>query len=223
MYYLEIITPSKVSVSFRYIVKIFRQGYDVFIEADGNLYKAGIDLTVSRRIPGERDAHVVIFTRDDKLYLQDLNSTNGTYVNGVRVSPGMTREVFEEDTITIGYYTTARVVRTPTEESLRKKLDIKSVSITMANCIRRCQVHLLEGNIDNALREFSSFWRVFKDYIEPECKFTQEVCNAVREVYQVYTLLEKDIYSRAGPIKKKFESSLETLARIFETLVIRTL
>ena len=46
-----------------------------------NDYVIGDNAGVSRK-------HGVIITRDEGVYVVDLNSTNGTYINGVRI-PGM--------------------------------------------------------------------------------------------------------------------------------------
>jgi two-component system NtrC family sensor kinase len=46
--------------------------------------------------------HLKIYRKDDKWYLQDLNSRNGTFVNGERVTPGEQLEVSEGFSIVIG-------------------------------------------------------------------------------------------------------------------------
>jgi len=71
MPYIEFVSPSKLSISFRSTAKIYRQGYDVFVEADGIPHRIGIDLTVSRRASG-RDAHAVISVESGKVYVMDL-------------------------------------------------------------------------------------------------------------------------------------------------------
>jgi 3',5'-cyclic-nucleotide phosphodiesterase len=53
------------------------------------------DEYVSRR-------HLKVFKKGGKYFLQDLNSSNGTFVNGVQVAPGKEVEVKEGAPITIG-------------------------------------------------------------------------------------------------------------------------
>ncbi|UCF84461.1 MAG: FHA domain-containing protein [Desulfobacteraceae bacterium] len=70
------------------------------------------DFTVSRK-------HLKIL-REGKIFLiEDLNSTNGTYVNGDRIEPGQAVPVDENDTVTIGK-TFLNFGGTPTVEALPK-------------------------------------------------------------------------------------------------------
>ncbi len=46
--------------------------------------------------------HLKIYRKDDKWYLQDLNSRNGTFVSGERVTPGEQFEVSEGLSIVVG-------------------------------------------------------------------------------------------------------------------------
>lgn len=46
--------------------------------------------------------HAKIETEDDKLLLQDLNSTNGTFLNGLRLTPNEKVEIMEGDEIRFG-------------------------------------------------------------------------------------------------------------------------
>jgi len=108
VYYLVFEKPSRLVVTFNSDAKIFRKGWDVFVEADGVLYEVGADSTVSRRTD-ERDAHAVIFVEGGKLYVKDLGSTNGTYVNGARIEPFKPVEISPNDTIALGE-TTVRIV-----------------------------------------------------------------------------------------------------------------
>ena len=70
------------------------------------------DFTVSRK-------HLKIL-REGKIFLiEDLNSTNGTYVNGDRIEPGQAVPVDENDTVTIGK-TFLHFGEPPTVEALPK-------------------------------------------------------------------------------------------------------
>ena len=68
---------------------------------DGNPYivgrKSGVSLKLQfRTVSGN---HAAIWVESGALYLRDLGSTNGTYVNGNRVEPSETIKISEEDLI----------------------------------------------------------------------------------------------------------------------------
>jgi len=216
MPYLEFVSPSKLSIVFRFTAKVFRHGYDVLVEADGVSHKVGIDLTVSRRAGG-RDAHAVISVEGDKVYVMDLGSTNGTHVNGVQIEPFKHIEISPSDTITIGYYTTVRVVPTPTEEGVREKRDSIDIATTMLLSIRKCLVtHLREG-IERGLEEFSAFWNTFKEWLEP-CKLPQGICEAIEKAYLTHQTLTIDRYARTPQNIKSFEEALAILEKTLENI-----
>jgi len=108
VHYLVFDKPSRLSVPFNSAAKIFRKDWEVYVEADGVLHKVGVDPSVSRRTD-KRDAHAVIFVEGGKLYVKDLGSTNGTFVNGVRIEPFKPVEVSPNDTIALGRETAVRV------------------------------------------------------------------------------------------------------------------
>jgi pSer/pThr/pTyr-binding forkhead associated (FHA) protein len=53
------------------------------------------DKSVSRK-------HALIILEGDKCYVQDLGSTNGTFLNGVRLSPGVRTQIYDGDSISFG-------------------------------------------------------------------------------------------------------------------------
>lgn len=53
------------------------------------------DLSVSR-------VHARILQEKESVYLEDMNSTNGTYKNGLRLQPYEKRKLEEEDEIKVG-------------------------------------------------------------------------------------------------------------------------
>ena len=46
--------------------------------------------------------HARITKEEDEFYLEDLNSTNGTFKNGLRLQPYEKRKLMEEDEIRFG-------------------------------------------------------------------------------------------------------------------------
>jgi len=53
------------------------------------------DKTVSRK-------HLKVFTKENRYYIEDLDSKNGTYVNGEQILPGREIEIDEGHPIVIG-------------------------------------------------------------------------------------------------------------------------
>jgi len=213
MPYIEFMMPSKLSVVFRYTAKIYRVNYDVIIEADGVSHSAGIDLTVSRRAGG-RDAHAVIFVENGRVYIEDLGSTNGTYVNATKIEPYKPVEISSSDTVTIGYYTTLRIVHEPTKEEVRKERDSRDIAISMRLAIQRCIIELDQG-IEGGLIEFESSKKAFMEYLNP-CILTQGICEAFNNVDQIFQTLKADIYARTDQNIKSFREALLVLEKTLE-------
>jgi hypothetical protein len=210
MPYIEFTMPSKLSVVFRYIAKIYRVGYYVIIEADGVSHSVGIDLTVSRRTGG-RDAHAMIFVENDRVCIEDLGSTNGTYVNATKIEPYKPVEVLPSDTVTIGYYTTLRIVHEPAEGGVR---DLRDVAISMQLAIQKCIIELNQ-DIERGLIEFDSFKKAFMEYLNP-CILTQGICEAFNNVDQIFQTLKIDIYARTRQNIDSFREALLVLERTLE-------
>lgn len=47
--------------------------------------------------------HAEISIFDNKIYVKDIGSTNGTYLNGVKIPPAGQHEIFIGDEVTIGH------------------------------------------------------------------------------------------------------------------------
>jgi len=213
MPYIEFMIPSKLNVVFRYTAKIYRVNYDVIIEADGVSHSAGIDLTVSRRAGG-RDAHAVIFVEKGRVYIEDLGSTNGTYVNATKIEPYKPVEISPSDTVTIGYYTTLRIVHEPTKEEVRKERDSRDVAISMRLAIQRCIIELDQG-IEGGLIEFESSKKAFMEYLSP-CILSPGICEAYNRADQIFQTLKADIYARTDQNIKSFREALLVLEKTLE-------
>jgi hypothetical protein len=213
MPYIEFMIPSKLNVVFRYTAKIYRVNYDVIIEADRVSHSVGIDLTVSRRTGG-RDAHAVIFVENDRVYIEDLGSTNGTYINATKIEPYKPVEVLPSDTVTIGYYTTLRIVHEPTKEEVRKERDSRDIAISMRLAIQRCIIELDQG-IEGGLIEFDSSKKAFMKYLNP-CILPPGICEAYNRADQIFQTLKADIYARTDQNIKSFREALLVLEKTLE-------
>jgi serine phosphatase RsbU (regulator of sigma subunit)/pSer/pThr/pTyr-binding forkhead associated (FHA) protein len=76
--------------------------------------------------------HAQIVCREDKYFLEDLDSSNGTYINGRRVQPRVPVPLTEHDTVQIGPYVLAlrpEPTITPTEGSLVIRDSVSVVSL----------------------------------------------------------------------------------------------
>lgn len=73
---------------------------DIILPLDRNhLWNNGVlkDKTVNR------ENHACVFLEKDEYYLQDINSTNGTFLNGDRLSHGEKRKLKDGDTILVAH------------------------------------------------------------------------------------------------------------------------
>jgi pSer/pThr/pTyr-binding forkhead associated (FHA) protein len=218
MPYLVFVSPSRLSVEFKSNAKVFRQGYDVLVEADDSVYNVGIDLTVSRRIVG-RDAHLIIYVDSGKVYVKDAGSTNGTRINGVKIEPYKSVEISPNDTITIGYYTTARVEYELVEGPERSSKDLLNIAISILINLRKI-IYVAVQNIKEGVNEFASLVDGYKDWLEP-CKLTpQGICEAFKKTYVIYEVLKTDPFAINNP--EIVESFINAL-KIFDETIEKTL
>ncbi len=213
MPYIEFTIPSKLRVAFRYTAKIYRVGYYVIIEADRVSHTVGVDTTVSRRTGG-RDAHAVIFVENDRVYIEDLGSTNGTYINATKIEPYKPVEISPSDTVTIGYYTTLRIVHEPTKEEVRKERDSRDIAISMRLAIQRCIIELYQ-DIERGLGEFESSKKAFMEYLNP-CILSPGICEAYNRADQIFQTLKADIYALTDQNIKSFREALLVLEKTLE-------
>lgn len=67
-------------------------------------YLPGLDLTsYDARDAGVSRRHATLFATDGQVYLRDLNSTNGTRINGIRLEPDHPCKVQAGDRIEFGH------------------------------------------------------------------------------------------------------------------------
>jgi serine phosphatase RsbU (regulator of sigma subunit) len=77
--------------------------------------------------------HAQILNREDGFYIEDLGSSNGTYVNGKRLGPHSPCRLTERDTLQIGPYVMAlrpAPTVTPTEPSLVIREQVSAVGLS---------------------------------------------------------------------------------------------
>jgi hypothetical protein len=218
MPYLVFASPSRCRVEFKSSARVYRSGYFVVVEADGLVKKEiGVDLTVSRRT-SERDAHALLHVEADKVFIKDLGSTNGTYVNGNRLEPYKSIQVSPGDLITIGYYTTGRVEYEVIEGSKRETDDSITVAVGLLLIVRKIIKHILSRNDKEALKEFGSMVSGYKNWLDP-CKLTLEgVCSVFENAYRYYKNMESDPNAVVA-LMDAFLQVLEELDKTLETLL----
>ena len=52
--------------------------------------------------PGISKQHCILTVKGDQLEVQDTNSSNGTFVNENRITPGQFFPIYQEDTVRVG-------------------------------------------------------------------------------------------------------------------------
>jgi len=206
--YLVFLSPLSMIVEFKSNAKIYRHGYDVIVEADGITYNVGMDLTVSRRTD-QRIAHLIINREDNRVYVKDLGSTNGTYIDGVKIEPYKSVEVHPNSTITIGYYTTARIDYELVKGPEKEAKDICSIISTMLVSIDETLLCLAEQKISEAKNKFEGLRLAFKEWLE-SCKLPKGICEAYREAYYVYMNIKDEVHP-SSYILNSFVDKLKVL------------
>jgi nucleoside phosphorylase len=206
--YLVFLSPLSMVIEFKSNAKVYRHGYDVIVEADGVTYNVGMDLTVSRRTD-ERIAHLIINREDNRVYVKDLGSTNGTYIDGVKIEPYKSVEVRPNSTITIGYYTTARIDYELVKGTEKETKDICSIISTMLVSIDDTLLCLAEQKISETKNKFEGLRLALKEWLEP-CKLPKGICEAYREAYYVYMNI-KDEKFPSSIILNSFVDKLKVL------------
>jgi hypothetical protein len=221
MPYLVFASPSRCRVEFKSSARVYRSGYSVVVEADGLVEKEiGVDLTVSRRT-SERDAHALLHVEADKVFIKDLGSTNGTYVNGNRLEPYKSIQVSPGDLITIGYYTTGRVEYEVIEGSKGETDDLGdsiTVAVALLLGVRKIIKHIHSRNDKEALAEFGGMVSGLKNWLDP-CKLKLEgVCSVFENAYRYYKNMRSDPNAVVA-LMNAFLQVLEELDKTLETLL----
>jgi hypothetical protein len=218
MPYLVFVSPSWCEVEFKSSARVYRSECSVVVEADGLVKKEiGVDLTVSRRT-SKRDAHALLHVEADKVFIKDLGSTNGTYVNGNRLEPYKSIQVSPGDVITIGYYTTGRVEYEVIEGSKGETKDSITVAVTLLLDVRKIIKHIYSRNDKEALAEFGGMVNGLKNWLDP-CKLTLEgVCSVFENAYRYYKNMKSDPNAVVA-LMNAFLQVLEELDKTLETLL----
>jgi hypothetical protein len=108
-----------------------RRGFPVPVNVD--LFLIGTDRICQMQspLPGVAVRHCALVTKDDKVFVRDLGSDEGTVLNGERMSPGEELPLHKGDVLTVGpleflvQYAERRFERKDTEEWALKCLDAK--------------------------------------------------------------------------------------------------
>jgi pSer/pThr/pTyr-binding forkhead associated (FHA) protein len=216
MPYLVFASPSECRVKFESSAKVYRSECFVVVEADGLVKEEiGVDLTVSRRT-SERDAHALLHVEADKVFIKDLGSTNGTYVNGNRLEPYKSIQVSPGDLITIGYYTTGRVEYEVIEGSKRETGDSITVAVALLLRVRKIIKDIYSRNDEEALAEFGGMVSGLKNWLDP-CKLELEgVCSVFENAYRYYKNMKSDPNAVVA-LMNAFLQVLEELDKTLET------
>lgn len=106
------------------------------------------DTAISRK-------HIKIFRLENLFFVEDLRSTNRTFINNEPLEPGEGFQVSEEDTISIGE-TVIRLVETPEKKSLY----IKDLPISFSEKETDENTHIPEERRSRSLRGLELIYRV---------------------------------------------------------------
>jgi pSer/pThr/pTyr-binding forkhead associated (FHA) protein len=66
----------------------------------------GLDLAIDHPTTSSRHAVLLASARPTRLKIEDVGSTNGTYINGERITPGVKQELRDGDSVRFGGFTT---------------------------------------------------------------------------------------------------------------------
>ncbi len=83
------------------------------LEKDRNTLGRNVDCAIPLAGKQISRQHALVHQRDGKYYLEDLGSANGTFMNGERMSPGVSVNLTDQDTFQIGPYLFALRLSTP--------------------------------------------------------------------------------------------------------------
>jgi pSer/pThr/pTyr-binding forkhead associated (FHA) protein len=81
----------------------FRQGRNEVGRLGAN---PSLDLAIDHPTTSSRHAVLLASVRPTRLKIEDVGSTNGTYVNGERITPGIKQELCDGDYVRFGGFTT---------------------------------------------------------------------------------------------------------------------
>jgi hypothetical protein len=91
----------------------------------GGMLKGGPDVSLQEHDTkklGVSRRHILLRPTRNHLYMIDLNSTNGTLLNGARVGPSNASPLYDGDTITLGdLHLVLRLIRTPEGVQTQRK------------------------------------------------------------------------------------------------------
>ncbi len=125
--------------------------------------------------------HMRILMEDGDLYVEDLNSTNGTYVNGVKLEPGRREKLNQGDTIAIG----STLFSVEREYSLEGTLVSEDTQMEITGQFG--EEYILKGRPMTKIKNFEVIYRL---------------STALMESFDIYEILETIMNSLFDCLKR---------------------
>ncbi|MEW6556239.1 MAG: ATP-binding protein [Elusimicrobiota bacterium] len=157
--------------------------------------------------------HSVIEQRADKFFIKDLGSTNGTFVNNLKVSPSTEQELHNGDFISIGSF----VLRATMISETEKKLGIAHAVFTTIGTVENAKGLNIQIKEDgDTISPTATIIRFAKQQVIPDIR-TAGAQQQDTKAYQKALQNLKTIYEINNAISSIFEIN-ELLNKIMETI-----
>ena len=95
----EKIDTNKTILDMKKPLKLKNQEFTLIIEEDKIIGRENFGAKYLSNYLTTSRAHLKVFYKDNKWMIEDLNSTNGTFLNGVKITPNKEYEIKENDII----------------------------------------------------------------------------------------------------------------------------
>lgn len=95
----------KSKVAKNYIVLIDKNKNKVLVKNGDVIGRKNIGSEILNEVKTVSRKHVKFIFEDNKWFIQDLNSTNETYLNDVKLNPGEKKQVFNRDIVNLSLAT----------------------------------------------------------------------------------------------------------------------
>jgi hypothetical protein len=84
------------------VVRGSHQGDRYFVTLPEMVLGRDPTVDISLSDPGASRKHAKLFRRGDRVLIADLGSSNGTFINDLKLAPGVEQELHKEDMVKIG-------------------------------------------------------------------------------------------------------------------------